>query len=303
MPTGLDVVTAVTAPFTASGDLDLPAARRLFALVTATTGSMFVAGTTGEFPALEDAERLTLVESALIEAGPEHVIAHIGTPDPRHGRRLAASAVAAGARRLAAITPYYLPAGPAEVMAYYREIAAAADGAELYAYLYPERTGVGVSPAQLAFLAADCGLAGAKLSGQAGSALDEYAAAVPAGFRLYTGRDDEMPRAAATAGITGVVSGLSSAYPELFVRLAGALAEGRAAEAADAQAAVRRIGAAGCTTAHLKYALSLRGVTGRAARMTVGTVDDASAAAIAELVGELVPGQAPAQATATPTAH
>ena len=35
-------------------------------------------------------------------------------------------------------------------MAYYREIATAADGAELYAYIFPERTGVGVSPAQRA---------------------------------------------------------------------------------------------------------------------------------------------------------
>jgi 4-hydroxy-tetrahydrodipicolinate synthase len=289
MPTGLDVITAVTTPFTASGELDLPAARQFFALLTATTGNLFVAGTTGEFPALEDAERLALIETALAEAGPEHVIAHIGAPDARHARRLTVAAVAAGARRLAAITPYYLPSAPAEVMAYYREIAMAADGAELYAYLYPERTGVEVSPPQLASLAAECGLAGAKLSGGAGSALDKYAAVAPAGFRLYTGRDDEMPRAAET-GITGVVSGLSSAFPELFVRLAGALAAGQAAEAADAQAAVLRIGAAGCTTAHLKYALSLRGVTGRTARMAAGTVDDVSAVAIADLVAELVPG-------------
>jgi len=60
----------VTTPFTGSGDLDLPAARRLFALAAATTGSMFVAGTTGEFPVLEDAERLALIETALAEAGP-----------------------------------------------------------------------------------------------------------------------------------------------------------------------------------------------------------------------------------------
>jgi dihydrodipicolinate synthase/N-acetylneuraminate lyase len=87
-----------------------------------------------------------------------------------------------------------------------------------------------------------------------------------------------------------VVSGLSSAYPELFVRLVGALAAGQAAEAADAQATVLRICAAGYTTAHVKYALSLRGVTGPTARMTAGTVDDAAAVAIAGLVRELVPG-------------
>jgi dihydrodipicolinate synthase/N-acetylneuraminate lyase len=290
MAPGLDVITAVTTPFTASGELDLAAARRLYRLVTATTGSLLVAGTTGEFPALDDAERLALFEAALEAAGPDHVIAHIGAPDARHARRLAAAAVAAGARRLAAITPYYLPAEEAEVAAYYREVAKAAAGTQLYAYLYPERTGVRVTPRQLASLAAEYGLAGAKLSGGAGASLREYAAAVPAGFRLYTGRDDEVPLAA-EVGIAGVVSGLSSAFPELYVRLAGALAAGQAEKAEACQAAVKRVFAAGRTTAHLKYALSLRGVTGRTARMTAGTVDDSAAAAITALVAELAPAE------------
>jgi dihydrodipicolinate synthase/N-acetylneuraminate lyase len=290
MASRLDVITAVTTPFTESGELDLPAARRLYGLQAATTGNMFVAGTTGEFPALDDAERIRLFEAALEAAGPDHVIAHIGAPDARHARRLAASAVAAGARRLAAITPYYLPATAREITAYYREVATATAGAELYAYLYPERTGVTVTPQQLGSLAAECGLAGAKLSGGAGADLGAYTAAVPQGFRLYTGRDNELPLAA-EAGIAGVVSGLASAFPELYVRLADALADGQAAEAAECQAAVERISAAGRTTAHLKYVLSLRGVTGRTGRMTIGTVDDQSAAAVAALTAELAPAE------------
>jgi len=100
---------------------------------------MFVAGTTGEFPAVADAQGLALVETALAEAGPEHVIAHVGAPDARHAGRLAAAgarrlaAITAGARRLAAITPCCRPTEPAEVMAHYRKIATAADGAELCA--------------------------------------------------------------------------------------------------------------------------------------------------------------------------
>jgi 4-hydroxy-tetrahydrodipicolinate synthase len=114
--------------------------------VTATTGSMFVARTTGGFPALADAEGLALVETALADAGPEHVTADVtayaGAPDARHARRRAAAA----ARRLAAINRCYRPAEPAQVVAYYREIATAADGAQLYAYLFPERTRVGGHP-------------------------------------------------------------------------------------------------------------------------------------------------------------
>lgn len=286
----LDVITAVPTPFTASGELDLPAARRLYRLVAGTTGSMFVAGTTGEFPALADSERLALFEAALEEAGPEHVIAHIGAPDARHARKLAASAVAAGARRLAAITPYYLPAQPEEITDYYREVSKAAAGTELYAYIFPDRTGVKVTPHQLAELATEFGLAGAKLSGGAGTQLRQFHAAAPGGFRLYTGRDDEMP-VATEVGVAGVVAGLSSVFPELYVRLAKALADGPVDDVLYCQGSIERVYATGRTTAHLKYALSLRGIIGPTARMTVGVISEESAAATAELVKELAPAE------------
>lgn len=284
----LDVITAVPTPFTASGELDLPAARRLYHLVASSTDGLFVAGTTGEFPSLDDSERLALFEAALEEAGPDHVIAHVGAPDARRARRLTAAAVAAGARRLAAITPYYLPAQPDEVTEYFREVAKAAAGTELYAYIFPDRTGLKVTPTQLAALATDCGLAGAKLSGGAGAQLREFFEAAPDGFRVFTGRDDELPLAA-EVGVAGVVSGLSAVFPELYARLADALAGGRTDEAAECQALVERSYAAGRTIAHLKYALSLRGITGPTARMTAGVVTDESAATTADLVSELVP--------------
>jgi 4-hydroxy-tetrahydrodipicolinate synthase len=284
----LDLIMAAVTPFTDSGDLDLPAARRLYELAAATTGSVLVAGTTGEFPALDDGERLALFEAALDRAGPGHVIAHVGAADSRHARRLAASAVSAGATRLAAITPYYLPASTGEIIAYYSEIAAAVPGAELYAYVYPERTGVDVTPQQLADVAAAAGLAGAKLSGTAGARVREYVRALPAGFRAYTGADGHVALAA-EAGATGVISGVSTAFPEVFVRLVGALAAGDAEQAAAAQADVERIVAAGRDIGHFKHALALRGVTGPAGRMTVGTVDAADAAAVADLVRDLVP--------------
>jgi hypothetical protein len=41
---------------------------------------MLVAGTTGEFPALEDAEGLALVETALARAGPEHAPRQFADP-------------------------------------------------------------------------------------------------------------------------------------------------------------------------------------------------------------------------------
>ena len=78
------VFSAVPTLFSASGELDAGANRALYKLAAGLLDGLFVAGTTGEFPALEDSERLALFELALAEAGPDRVIAHVGAPDARH---------------------------------------------------------------------------------------------------------------------------------------------------------------------------------------------------------------------------
>ena len=88
---GEAVLAAVPTPFAADGSLDLAGARRLFGFVAGVVDGMFVAGTTGEFPALDDGERLSLIETGLSVAGPDRVIAHIGAPDAYRAARLAAA--------------------------------------------------------------------------------------------------------------------------------------------------------------------------------------------------------------------
>ena len=186
------VFSAVPTLFDASGELDPDANRALYKLVAGLVDGLFVAGTTGEFPALEDAERLTLFELALAEAGPDRVIAHIGAPDARHASRLAQAAAALGAERIAAITPYYLPARPDELATHYRRIRDAAPGPELYAYIFPERTGLHVPPPLFAQVAEAAGLAGAKVSGSAAADLAGYVAAAPGAADLL--RQRRQPR-------------------------------------------------------------------------------------------------------------
>ena len=264
------VLSAVPTLFDADGELDAGANRALYKLVAGLLDGALVAGTTGEFPALEDAERLSLFELALAELGPDRVIAHIGAPDARHAARLARAAVALGATRIAAITPYYLPARPDEVAGHYRRIRDAAPGPELYAYIFPERTGLTVPPPLLAEVAETAGLAGAKISGSASAELAGYVAAAP-GLRIFSG-NDASPWATMRAGGAGVISGRSSAYPEVY----GALRhdEGQ-------QWRLDRIVALGASIGRLKHALHVRGLAGSAAgRMTVDPPDPALAAAI-----------------------
>jgi len=276
------IFSAVPTLFGPDGELDPGANRALHKLVAASLDGLLVAGTTGEFPALDDAERLSLIELALAEAGPERVIAHIGAPDARHASRLARAAVALGATRIAAITPYYLPARPDELTAHYLAISEAAPGPEFYAYIFPERTSVPVPPALFARVADTAGLAGAKLSGSAAAELDRYLAAAP-GLRFYSG-DDADPAATMRAGGVGVISGRSAAYPEVYAALR------KGTSGPGFQAARQRLDqvvALGASVGRLKYALRLRGFGDGTARMTVDPPDEPTAAAIAALVAAL----------------
>ncbi len=271
------VLSAVPTLFSPGGELDPDANRALYKLVAGLVDGLFVAGTTGEFPALEDAERLSLFELALAEAGPDRVIAHIGAPDARHAARLARAAVALGATRIAAITPYYLPARPDELAAHYRRIRDAAPGPEIYAYIFPERTGLRVPPPLLAEVAEAAGLAGAKISGSASADLAGYVAAAP-GLRIFSG-NDASPWATMRAGGAGVISGRSSAYPEVYAALQSDPA---------AQERLDRIVALGASIGRIKHALQVRGlITSPAARMTVDLPDPEVAAAIEAEVATL----------------
>lgn len=270
------VFSAVPTLFGGTGELDPDANRALYKLVAGLVDGLFVAGTTGEFPALEDSERLALFELALAEAGPERVIAHVGAADARRAGRLAQAAAGLGAARIAAITPYYLPARPDELIAHYLHIRQAAPGPELYAYIFPERTGLRVPPPLFARVAEAAGLAGAKVSGSAAAELAGYVAAAP-GLRIYSG-DDSNPAAAMRAGAAGLISGRSAAYPEVYSALGLDPAM---------QERLDRIVALGASIGRIKHALQVRGLAGAAARMTVDPPDPGTAAAIAAEVAAL----------------
>src|SRR5580693_1798724 len=252
------IFSAVPTLFSSDGEVDTGANRTLYKFVAGLLDGLLVAGTTGEFPALDDAERLALIELALAEAGPDRVIAHVGAPDARHSARLARAAAALGATRIAAITPYYLPARPDELIAHFGSLREAVPACELYAYIFPERTGLRVSAEVFAALASAAGLAGAKLSGSAAGDLAAYAAAAP-GLLLFSG-DDSDPAATMAAGAAGLISGRSGAYPEVYAALSLALGAGDLDAAARYQAVLDRIVALGASIGRLKYALQLRGL-------------------------------------------
>ncbi|MFB6671876.1 dihydrodipicolinate synthase family protein [Streptomyces sp. NPDC056390] len=288
VPVQSTVITPLVTPFTAAGEVDLVAARALFRFTADTTGQLMIAGTTGEFPALDRAERRRLLELALEIAGPEAVMAHTGAPDAHTAAALTRDAVAAGATRIAALTPYYFAATEGELRDYFRRVREAAGEAELYAYLFPERSGIAVGPELFARLTADCGFAGVKLSGSPSVEVAAYRAALPAGFIVYSG-SDALLTTVLDAGGAGVVSGCSGALPEPFLELAAAHRAGADAdELACLQKRVDRVVALlGPSAGRIKHALIARGLPAGTARMTVGHPDERTAAEIEKLVADI----------------
>jgi 4-hydroxy-tetrahydrodipicolinate synthase len=290
------VLAAVPTPFAADGSVDLACTRRLYEFLADRADGLLVAGTTGEFPALDEDERLVLIDTAIDVLGPDRIIAHIGAPDAYRAVRLAREASLLGASRIAAITPYYLAASPAEVTEYYLRIREAAPEPGLYAYIFPERTGLTVAPQQFCELADAVGLAGAKFSGVAARNVAECAAARP-GLRIFSGDDTDLA-ATLRAGGAGIISARASAFPEVFSGLSAAIAA--AADGADhgadhdgevaaRQADVSAIASLGQSIGLVKEALRVRGFGPMAARMAVAEPDAATAARVAELVKSLAP--------------
>lgn len=126
------------------------------------------------------------------------------------------------------------------------------------------------------------GVTGVKISGESDASVTRYLASAPAGFPVLSGNDVAFAQLIAGGGV-GVISGVSSVFPEPFLRLRDALRAGRTdlTELQDDVARVVRLVRAG-SLAHLKAGLELQGLPGGPVRAAVESVPEEDRAAIAE---------------------
>ena len=282
------VITATPTPFLADGSLDLPSARRLFeSLVATEIDAWFVAGSTGEFPALDDEERTALFRLAIEIGGPERVIAHVGAASARQAAGLVRSARDVGVRRFAAVTPYYQPASVAGVEASLGTVCGAADGLPLYLYLIPHLTGTHLRPSEAAGLVGRFELAGLKVSIPGTDFLAEVKGLVPPSIDLLSGEDRLLEEVVAVGG-RGVVSGVSSACPDVFTDWSDAIAgDDFGRRAAARRRAEQAVGAIAPRISHAKVALHARGIfASPACRMAIDQPEETERQAILAAIGE-----------------
>ena len=153
MPEIGGVITAMATPFAEDRSVDEAAARALARhLLDNGSHGLVLAGTTGESPTLDDAEKLSLLRAVRDEVGSDVLlICGTGSNDTRHSERLSAAAADSGADAVLAVTPYYNKPNFTGIKAHYEAVARAA-GIPVVLYNIPSRVVVNLSPEQLAEL-------------------------------------------------------------------------------------------------------------------------------------------------------
>jgi N-acetylneuraminate lyase len=287
----LEIWAATPTPFTPDGKLALDVvAAQAAHLHAAGVAGAFVGGTTGEFGALDAAERQSLVE-AWQDARPAGMGlgVHVGHTDLAQAQQLAAHAEACGADLVAAVGPYYGDAPSLDALvAHLAEIAAAAPGTPFGFYHIPSMTGSRYRPSEVVAALAATAPTTAAVKFTDGDLLefDRTRAAAP-GLAAYFGRDELLP-AGLACGADRVIGTLYNGMAPLAQAVAAAFRRGESAEAYRLHAPFRDVARA--ANAHggigfLKALMNELGPDAGPARSPYGRLDDAARGKVGELAG------------------
>ena len=212
------VVVPILTPLTPDETVDLDSLRRLVNyMIDNGVHGIWAGGTTGEFAALSDEQRVTSVEAIVSEvAGRVPVIANVSAPGTQLAVDLALAVQEIGLDGVAATPPYYYPCAQDELLTHYRYIRERV-GLPLWVYNIPITVKTMVEPATIAELAEEGTVVGVKDSTGAGELLAQLKV-------LCEQREIELLRfigtvyrisSARAVGAHGVIPGIGNLVPEV----------------------------------------------------------------------------------------
>lgn len=234
-------ITALATPFTATGEIDLDAWRRLLqAQLDGGTQAVVVAGSTGEAAALFDIEYDALLRTAVeTVAGRAPVLAGTGLSGTARTIEQTRRAAALGADAALVVTPPYVRPTQAGLAAHFLRVAEEG-GLPVVLYNVPVRTGCDLLPETVAELAAHDAIVGIKEARSEPERMSALLALRNEGFAVLGG-DDATASRAMLAGADGVVSVVSNVVPRAMRRLCDLSRAGRGEEAAALDQALRAL--------------------------------------------------------------
>jgi 4-hydroxy-tetrahydrodipicolinate synthase len=213
------IIPPVVTPLTADQELDLPGLRKLIDLMLAKgVHGIFVLGTTGEFYALDDREKQTVLADAIAHVnGRSPVFAGTGAETTREVIRLTKMAEKEGAAGVSVITPYFIKPNQNEIADHFRRIA---ESTKLPVVLYNNPAtcgGVSIDPETCAKLAEVPNIVGIKdSSGDLQNTIEIIRQTPRDKFSVLNGRDT-LILAALQAGAHGAIPASCNIAPDLCV--------------------------------------------------------------------------------------
>jgi 4-hydroxy-tetrahydrodipicolinate synthase len=284
------VVTAMVTPFRADGSLDVDGAAAVARwLVGHGSDGLALAGTTGEAPTLDDAEKVELCRTVR-GAVDVPLLAGAGSNDTRHSVELARRAAETGVDALLIVTPYYNRPPQSGIEAHFRAVAAASD-LPVVMYDVPSRTGRRIDPDVIVRLAREVPtIVGLKDAAGDPGTTARVAAEAGDDFDVYSG-DDAITLPLLAAGAVGVIGVATHWAGELFAEMIAAFDKGDLAAARQINARLApsyavEVGASWVQTSAAKAALAELGVHEGPCRLPLPPpTDEARAAVRAVLAG------------------
>jgi 4-hydroxy-2-oxoglutarate aldolase len=306
------ILAPVVTTFGAAGDVDVGAfARNVAAHLEAGVDGIVVAGSTGEAPLLDDAERAALVEAARRAVPRERaLLAGVGSESARETIRRARAAAERGADAVLVAAPHYYTAAATpetrtrQLRAHYRRVADASP-VPVVLYNIPKYMHFAIDPALVAELAAHENVVGIKDSSGDDALLASYLAAEGPSFTVLTGSGSGLA-AALEVGARGGILAVALFAPALAREVRDAHGAGDARRAREVQrklAPLAReiVGTMG--VGGVKAALDAIGLEGGEPRLPLLPATPAERARVAELLGEagLLPFGEARRAAETPS--
>ncbi|MBI3684664.1 MAG: 4-hydroxy-tetrahydrodipicolinate synthase [Acidobacteria bacterium] len=203
------VAVPLVTPFRANEDVHWEALGELadFVIRKGYCDSLILTGTTGEFYALTDEERIGIWETAKeAVAGRAPLVAGVGSASTRNTVRLAQAAERLGYDVIMVVLPYYSRPTQEGLLRHFRSVSEAVS-LPILVYNIPLFTGVNMEPETLARLAEIPTIRGIKEeAGIQPTQATAYALRTPPDFSIYCGDDTMVLQVLPQRGV-GVVSG------------------------------------------------------------------------------------------------
>lgn len=289
------VITAMTTPFTADGQIDVEALRQQTDfLIEKGVNCLYPCGTTGEMYLMTEEERKLVAETVVQHAaGRVTVFIHCGAMHEDEVVRLCQHARAIGADGVGVVTPSYFGVSARAMVEYYKRICGQLPADfPVYVYVIPQLAMNDIDGATMQKIADACpNVVGVKYSFADMRRFTEYLKVRGGDFSVVFGPDD-LFLPALVMGCEGTVSGCSSCIPEPFVEIYRLFQAGELDKAREAQLRcfdMTRVLKGGSDMSIFKNVQELRGVRGGHMRKPLLDIQPEEVEALRKAIAPYIP--------------